>query len=235
MEDNINRKIGRLRLKINTQVNGMKEIETRKIAFGLGIGLTCFSLGLFFLLFLDILFFPTQPWPYTDGGGFDYILLHKSLFWEQFIHHCQFLWPSLLGLLIWSCWFIPFIIGSSLILNYAHEFQLENNKVYQIIDKTIPYSSIGVFVLNSLLYFVYALRFQKSFNYTSEPYFVLIESFRLIFFLPIIAILPMIINHMLYKVLKSSRRIYLIIAVFILTFYIVFSFMSIIILLGGCI
>jgi hypothetical protein len=196
-------------------------MKTRKIAFGLGIGLTCFSLGLFFLLFLDILLFPTQPWPYTDGGGFEYILLHKSLFWEQFVHHCQFLLPSFLGLLIWSYWFILLMIGLRLILNFAQEFQLENSRLYQIIDKTIPYSSIGVFVLNSLLYFVYALRIQKS--------------LRLIFFLPIIAILPMIINHLLYKVLKSSRRIYLIIAGFIVAFYHVFFFISISILLGGCI
>ncbi len=41
----------------------LNKLKTRKIVSGLGIGLACFSLGLFLIFFLEILFFPIQPWP----------------------------------------------------------------------------------------------------------------------------------------------------------------------------
>lgn len=209
-------------------------MKTRKIIFGLGIGLTCFSLGVFLIFFLDILLFPFQPWPYVDGGGWEYILLHKSLFWEQYLQHCQFLDPTFLGLLIWKYWIIPFTIGLSLILNAANELQLENSEFYKIIDKTIPYSSVGVFFLNSLLYFVYALRFEKTFS-SESPYFVLLDPFRLVILLPVMTILPMIVNYLLYKGLNSSRRIYLIIVVFLVAFDLFITLFTFAIALWGCI
>ncbi|MHA1966185.1 MAG: hypothetical protein ACW964_00160 [Candidatus Hodarchaeales archaeon] len=206
MEDIINRKMSRLRLKIDASVNGMTEMNTRKIAFGLGVGLISISLGLIIIFFLDILFFPVKPWPYADGGSNEYIFLHKSLFWNQHIEHIQYLGPSLLGSVIWKYWIIPFMIGCSLVY-YTNEFLAENRKIYNFTDKILPYSSIGVFFLNSLVYFIYTLRFQKRLSPSYGAYHILLEWFPIYF--PMLVIIPTIICYLLYKTLKSSRLIYL--------------------------
>ena len=93
------------------KLNKMKKKITM---FHLGIVHTCFSVGLIIVVILDITYFPVQPWPYVDGGGMEYILLYRSLFWVQYIAHCQFLLPSFLGLLVWKYWIIPFTIGLTL-------------------------------------------------------------------------------------------------------------------------
>jgi hypothetical protein len=202
----------------------------RKIIFGLGISFISISLGLIIIFFLDILFFPVKPWPYTSGGGNAYIQLHKSLFWNQNIAHIQHFRTTFLGHIIWKYWIIPFNIGVSLVY-LANDSPAENRKIYRVIDKTLPYSSVGVFVFHSLVYFVYALRYQKKFSSSSGPIYTypLLEWFPVLF--PILVVIPTILNYLLYKGLKSFRPIYLMFFVPIIFFEFFISFIVIVFLL----
>ncbi len=43
-----------------------------------------------FLILVDLIFISMKPWPYSSGGGSNYINLSQSLFWRQYAHHCLY-------------------------------------------------------------------------------------------------------------------------------------------------
>ena len=42
------------------------------------------------LILVDLIFINLKPWPYSSGGGSNYVNLSQSLFWRQYAHHCLY-------------------------------------------------------------------------------------------------------------------------------------------------
>ncbi len=143
----------------------------------------------FILLFLELLILTPRPWPYTDGGGWERISLYQSIFWTQYIAHCQFFKPTVFGLLIWKYWGLGLAVFLSQFNYFSKKKPASNFKI----PINVGYAFSLALIPQVALYFLYAFRFQKLYyhgllNPLFTPHYLVISSLGLIIF-PLITFL----------------------------------------------
>ncbi|MFX0116451.1 MAG: hypothetical protein ACFFB3_18010 [Candidatus Hodarchaeota archaeon] len=82
-------------------MNKSSHLKSHLIIYWVSFFFAFSCLALYVLLFLDLLFFESAPWPYASGGDWYRMNVKKTLFWAQWVEHCYYFEPTTLGKAVW--------------------------------------------------------------------------------------------------------------------------------------
>lgn len=152
---------------------------------------TIFVVILNLVLVLDILFFKTRPWPYSDGGGSDLIYVQSSLLFDQFASHCLYLRPNGFGnLIILTIPFLSFFVTKNYLwVNQPSSFTTQSIR-RRVLEKWV----VALFIAGP--YSMHLILLTKYRQVSQPGYFPPLEAFigiMIFVLLPVVLLLSSII------------------------------------------